>query len=172
MSQKRALRNGTTPVYIDMWVDGGPSASLGSTSVGVMLAVEVNDELIGVHSFAKTITTEVTKEEAEYEAFLEGMKRLKEILIEYGFNPDKLAGTSIVLVNFFINSAIVFNQLRGDWALKEEKLKALYHRAREAFDEYKHHESIHVALYKGAAHEVRFASHASSVCMEKVKVLI
>ena len=50
-------------------------------------------------------------------------------------------------------------------------MKGLYHKARNALDEYKYHKSIHVALYKAAGHEVRFASNTGGLCMEKMEVL-
>lgn len=97
-----------------VYTDGGARGNPGPAAVGVVIEAE-SGQLI--HSFGRAIGT-ATNNVAEYLAVISALEWL-------GSRPR------IIKVSFFLDSALVVHQLRGEWKLKQEHLRPLAARIRE-----------------------------------------
>lgn len=93
---------------LSVFTDGGARGNPGPAATGVVIKDEQGKV---VHQFGQTIG-EATNNVAEYRAVIDA---LEWILTQAP--PDK--------INFYLDSALVVHQLRGEWKIKEAHLKQL-----------------------------------------------
>jgi ribonuclease HI len=93
---------------IKVFTDGGSRNNPGQAAVGVV----IND-----HKFKKAIGIR-TNNEAEYEAVILALKKLKEL-----FSQDEIAKSE---VNFYLDSELVCKQIKREYKVKDEKLAKLF----------------------------------------------
>ena len=95
---------------IVVYTDGGSRGNPGPAGVGVVIA---NDKNQVIKKYSKDIG-ERTNNEAEYEAVILAMQKLKQI-----FGKEKVKDFDIEIR---MDSELVARQLRGEYKIKEEKL--------------------------------------------------
>lgn len=101
-------------IQYSIHTDGGSRGNPGPAAIGVVIEVKRLDgttEL--VHEFGKTIG-ETTNNVAEYTAVIEALRYMKAHV--------KIAEYSIL---FFLDSALVVNQLNGTFKIKDSKMRML-----------------------------------------------
>lgn len=93
---------------LSVYTDGGSRGNPGPAAIGVVVKDETGQV---VAEFGKTIG-ETTNNVAEYQAVIEALVWLK--------NSGRQEP-----INFFLDSALVVHQLRGDWKIKLNHLREL-----------------------------------------------
>ena len=93
---------------ISIFTDGGSRNSPGQAAVGVV---------INEHKFKKRIGIR-TNNEAEYEAVIFALEKLKEL-----FNLDELENSEII---FYLDSELVCRQINREYKIKDGKLALLF----------------------------------------------
>lgn len=99
---------------VRVYTDGGARGNPGPAAVGVVIEAESGQP---IHSFGRAIGT-ATNNVAEYLAVIGALEWL-------------VSQPRITKVGFFLDSALVVHQLRGEWKLKQEHLRPLAVRIRE-----------------------------------------
>ncbi len=97
-----------------LFTDGGARGNPGPAGVGIVITDEAGKVLKEASKFLGI----GTNNEAEYQAGILGFQTVKEI-----FNPSELEGVS---VEHKLDSELVCKQLRGEYKIKEPRLKALH----------------------------------------------
>lgn len=159
MAQKRDIRDETTSVFIDVWCDGGCSGNPGPMSIGIVMVVEINGTIQGVQSFGMVYPISGTNNQAEYYAFIKGLEMAKEECLKH---PSSR-------VNLFLDSQLVYMQMRNDWVTKEPGIKAMKGLADRAIAFFDVSEVHHLKFYKASRHETRQADAVAGICMQKFK---
>lgn len=93
---------------LKVYCDGGARGNPGPAGVGVVIIDERNKE----KKFKKFIGVK-TNNQAEYEAVLFGLKKIK---IDY---------QNVKKIDFFLDSELVVRQLKGEYKIKNEELGRL-----------------------------------------------
>ncbi|MBI4130264.1 ribonuclease HI family protein [Candidatus Roizmanbacteria bacterium] len=101
-----------------VWTDGGSRGNPGEGAVGVVIKLKVKSEKLKVEektleSFGERIGR-VTNNEAEYMAVIEALKKVTSYKLQ------------VTKVDFFMDSKLICEQLKGNWKIKQEHLKALF----------------------------------------------
>lgn len=109
-----------------IFVDGASRGNPGLAGAGWVIQDEEGEVLGKGHAFLGRRTNN----EAEYEAVIRGLKAA----LELGANEVFLRSDSELLVK----------QVNGTYRVKEEKLQALYHAAREALQKFRRFDVKHV----------------------------
>ncbi len=97
---------------IVIYTDGGARGNPGPSGIGIVIKNE-KEEAIKV--FSESIGFR-TNNEAEYEAVIIALMKLKEMTLE---DAKKIS------VEIRMDSQLVARQLKGEWKIKESRLKAL-----------------------------------------------
>lgn len=105
-----------------LFVDGASIGNPGPAGAGVLIKDESGVELAALSENLGAATSNV----AEYKALILGLKEAERM----GFAS----------VRIFTDSELVANQVRGDWRIKDEKLKPLAKEAIEILDKFDYHE--------------------------------
>jgi ribonuclease HI len=105
-----------------LYVDGASIGNPGPAGAGVFIMDESGVELAALSENLGTTTSNV----AEYKALILGLKEAGRL----GFSSVKI----------FTDSELVANQVRGDWRIKDKKLKPLADEARKLLNKFDHHE--------------------------------
>jgi len=100
---------------LNIYTDGGSRGNPGPAAIGVVIKDKDNKTL---HQFGKTIGT-ATNNIAEYQGVIFAL----EYLITKKLKPQT--------INFFLDSALVVNQLSGLWKIKDANLRNLVIKVRE-----------------------------------------
>lgn len=106
--------------------DGGARGNPGPAGIGVVL-VDADGEVIG--EIAEGIG-ETTNNVAEYKAVIAGL----ELALEKG----------VTEVDVYLDSELVVSQLRGDWKIKNDRLRVLAVRARSLLNRFERSSLHHV----------------------------
>lgn len=96
------------PPKIDIHTDGGSRGNPGPAAIGVVIREASTKKLI--HCFSQTIGV-ATNNIAEYQA----------VIAAYNWLINHQA--SLVSLNFFLDSALVVNQMKGLWRVKDSNLR-------------------------------------------------
>lgn len=96
------------PPKIDIHTDGGSRGNPGKAAVGVVIREALTKKLI--HCFGQTIGI-ATNNIAEYQAVIEAFNWL--------INHQ----ASLQIINFFLDSTLVVNQMKGLWRVKDANLR-------------------------------------------------
>lgn len=99
---------------LNIFTDGGSRGNPGPAAIGVYVTDEKGKEL---YRIGKRIG-QSTNNEAEYTAVLEALKWLKE-------NFEKIFFENNAVINFFLDSQLVVNQLNGSYKIKKMQLKEM-----------------------------------------------
>jgi ribonuclease HI len=106
--------------------DGGARGNPGPAGIGVVLKNEA-DEVIG--EVADSIGT-ATNNVAEYSALIAGL----ELAIQVGITD----------LDVFMDSELVVSQMKGEWKIKNDRLRVLAVRARSLLNRFENHTIQHV----------------------------
>jgi ribonuclease HI len=106
--------------------DGGARGNPGPAGIGVVLKNEA-DEVIG--EVADSIGT-ATNNVAEYSALIAGL----ELAIQMGITD----------LDVFMDSELVVSQMKGEWKIKNDRLRVLAVRARSLLNRFENHTIQHV----------------------------
>ena len=98
---------------ITIYCDGGSRGNPGPAAIGVVIEQEVGSLKSGAKEYSKYIG-ETTNNEAEYQAVIFGLKKLKHLI--GGEKAEKAK------VEIKIDSELVVNQLSGVYKIKEKTL--------------------------------------------------
>ena len=98
---------------LNIYTDGGARGNPGPAAIGVVVK---DGEGKIIHQFGRTIG-KTTNNVAEYQAVVSALEWLAT-----QFRPGK--------INFFSDSTLIVNQIKGDWKIKEAHLKPLVARVR------------------------------------------
>lgn len=110
---------------VEIYVDGGSRGNPGPGAVGVVVKPKLKEKGLEdkakklFHKFGKRIGY-VTNNEAEYRAIIEGLTYLREKI--------NRSGLKIAKVDIFLDSKLVYNQLRGVYKMKNPRLRELFFR--------------------------------------------
>lgn len=104
-----------------LYVDGASIGNPGPAGAGVVVLDESGVELAALSESLGTTTSNV----AEYRALILGLKEAEKL----GFDSVKI----------FTDSELVANQVRGDWRIKDEKLKPLAKKAKNLLEKFDNH---------------------------------
>ena len=99
---------------LNIYTDGGARGNPGPAAIGVVVK---DGEGKIIHQFGRTIG-KTTNNVAEYQAVVSALEWLAT-----QFRPGK--------INFFSDSTLIVNQIKGDWKIKEAHLKPLVSRVRQ-----------------------------------------
>lgn len=124
-----------------IFTDGASRGNPGPAGAGWVIQDEEGDVLGKGGAFLGRRTNN----EAEYEAVIRGLKAA----LEHGANEVFLRSDSELLVK----------QINGTYRVKEEKLQALYHAAREALQKFRRFDVKHVAREQNREADAQ-ANHA------------
>jgi ribonuclease HI len=94
---------------LDIYIDGGARGNPGPAGIGVVIKLE-NGIVLQEY---KEYIGEATNNVAEYRALIEGLKLAK----KYAKEPCS--------INFFTDSELIYNQVLGNFKIKNEVLKGL-----------------------------------------------
>lgn len=100
---------------LNIFTDGGSRGNPGPSAIGVVIK-DTQDKII--HQFGKTIGNG-TNNVAEYQGVIFALG----YLILNQFSPS--------IINFFLDSTLVVNQLNGLWKIKDSNLRTLVIKVRE-----------------------------------------
>jgi len=103
--------------FINIFTDGGAKGNPGPAAIGVVVADSNNREIVG---FGKKIGFS-TNNIAEYRAVLEALDWAAENKKDLNFEK----------IFFFLDSLLVYSQIRGLYKVKNSKLKSLLNSLRE-----------------------------------------
>jgi ribonuclease HI len=103
------------PPSLSIFTDGGARGNPGPAAIGVVIKDQSGRI---VHQFGEAIG-ETTNNVAEYRAVIAAL--------DYLLTQSELPGQ----VNFFLDSRLVVEQLRGNWKIKEAHLRDLALRAQQ-----------------------------------------
>ncbi len=103
-----------------VYTDGGARGNPGPAAIGVAVFRE-NQTTEKIHSFGKTIGY-ATNNVAEYQAVVEALKWLLQNRNQFS---EKVA------INFFLDSNLVVNQLKGNFKIKNANLINLFYTVKE-----------------------------------------
>lgn len=101
--------------YLNIYTDGGARGNPGPAAVGIVIKDRFKKTL---HQSGQTIG-KTTNNVAEYQAVISAL----EYLIVNNLKPTK--------INFFLDSALVVNQLNGLWKIKNANLGQLVIKIRQ-----------------------------------------
>ena len=101
-------------------IDGGSRGNPGPAAVGVVIKTE-NNQLI--ESISKFIGI-TTNNEAEYQALIAAL----EYLSQY---KEKLNLTENILIDFYIDSKLIVNQVNGFFKVKNSRIRNFIYKIRE-----------------------------------------
>jgi ribonuclease HI len=108
-----------------LYTDGASKGNPGDAGIGFV----IKKQGFTVEEFSKYIG-KTTNNVAEYTAFIEGLKRLKELGVEN--------------VNAFSDSELMVKQINGIYSVKDEKLKQLYNEAIKLIKRFKSFKLEHI----------------------------
>ena len=158
--RKRATREIETQVYIDAWVDGGCKGNPGPVTYAIVLDIEKNGLYHGSICNASAMPQGGTSNQAEYLAFIHGLRAIRDVLEDY---PDQE-----VRVNLYTDSQLVYEQLKGDWAVKSENLEGLHEWANQELVYFTNSDIHHLRIFKAARHEVRQADKLGNLAGDRI----
>ncbi len=98
-----------------VYTDGGSRGNPGPAGVGVVIQDTGGNTL---KEYGEAIGGPLTNNEAEYEAVIFALKKLKAL-----FGKEK---TKKCTVEFRVDSELIANQLSGNWRVEEERMQLLY----------------------------------------------
>ena len=100
---------------IIVYTDGGSRGNPGPAAVGVVVLNESGQKLKEYGAKLEEIST---NNEAEYEAVIFGLKKLKQL-----FGKEK---TKNLKVEFRVDSELIASQLSGEYKVSEERMQLLF----------------------------------------------
>ena len=109
-----------------LFTDGGARGNPGPAGIGVVLR-DTSGEVIG--EIAEGIGSE-TNNVAEYSALIAGL----ELALSKG----------VTEIEVFMDSELVINQLKGEWKIKNDRLRTLAVKARALLNRFESHVLAHV----------------------------
>lgn len=115
---------------IKVYFDGASRGNPGPSAAGGVLIDESGEE---IERFSEYLG-EGTNNEAEYKAFIEALER------SLKYKPQK--------VIFYTDSELLYRQIKGDYRVKNERLKDLYDKAQQLMANFKELDIIHVPREK------------------------
>ncbi len=95
--------------------DGGSRGNPGPSAVGVVICNKSGQK---IKEYGQKLEEISTNNEAEYEAVVFGLKKLKQL-----FGKDK---TKNLVVEFRADSELIVSQLNGDYKILEERMQLLF----------------------------------------------
>jgi len=98
---------------VRLFTDGGSRGNPGPGAIGLLIMDEGNNE---IDSFKECIG-HTTNNRAEYQALIKGL--------------DLAARHTRDKVYCYLDSELVVKQMTGAWRLKDDELRALYHRVKD-----------------------------------------
>ncbi len=98
-----------------MYSDGGSRGNPGPSAVGIVICNEKGSK---IKEYGQKLEDISTNNEAEYEAVVAGLKKLKQL-----FGKDK---TKNLVVEFRVDSELVVSQLSGKFKVFEERMQLLF----------------------------------------------
>ena len=98
-----------------VYTDGGSRGNPGPAAVGVVV---YNDNNQKIKEYGQTLEEVSTNNEAEYEAVIFALKKLKQL-----FGKEK---TKDLAVEFRLDSELVASQLSGEYKVNEERMQMLF----------------------------------------------
>ncbi|HEV2027120.1 MAG TPA: ribonuclease HI family protein [Candidatus Dormibacteraeota bacterium] len=116
-----------------VFTDGAARGNPGPAGLGVVIEDEHGMRLRGLHRWLGV----ATNNEAEYHAFIEGLKAVDE------WKPDRL--------EVYLDSKLVVEQVNGRWRVKEARLQPLHRQAKELLDRFREVEVKHVERERNKA---------------------
>ena len=102
---------------IIVYADGGSRGNPGPAAVGVVIC---NDKGQKIKEYNQVLEDISTNNEAEYEAVIFGLKKLKQL-----FGKEK---TKNLAVEFRVDSELIALQLSGEYKINEERMQLLFMR--------------------------------------------
>lgn len=110
-------------MHLIIHTDGGARGNPGPAAVGVVIEKKTaqNEELIA--KFGKRIG-ETTNNVAEYSAVVSALIYVKEKIVPFCLGEEKM------LIDFYLDSLLVVNQLTGIFKIKDANLRSLMTRVR------------------------------------------
>lgn len=100
---------------IIIYADGGSRGNPGPSAVGVVIC---NDKGQKIKEYNQVLEEISTNNEAEYEAVIFGLKKLKQL-----FGKEK---TKDLTVEFRVDSELIALQLSGEYKINEERMQLLF----------------------------------------------
>ncbi len=100
---------------IIVYADGGSRGNPGPSAVGVVICNGLGQK---IKEYGQKLEDISTNNEAEYEAVIFGLKKLKQL-----FGKDK---TKSLVVEFRADSELVVSQLGGKFKVSEERMQLLF----------------------------------------------
>ncbi len=100
---------------IIVYSDGGSRGNPGPSAVGVVICNESGQK---IKEYGQKLEDVSTNNEAEYEAVIFGLKKLKQL-----FGKDKTKGLAM---EFRVDSELVVSQLGGKFKVSEERMQLLF----------------------------------------------
>ncbi len=100
---------------IIVYADGGSRGNPGPAAVGMVIC---NDKGQKIKEYNQVLEDISTNNEAEYEAVILGLKKLKQL-----FGKDK---TKNLAVEFRVDSELIASQLSGEYKINEERMQLLF----------------------------------------------
>ncbi len=106
---------------LSIYTDGGSRGNPGPAAVGVVIK-DQNNKVI--HQFGQTIG-KATNNVAEYQGVISALKWL------INNKGNSSICSDFIRINFFLDSALVVNQLSGLWKVKDANLRELVIKVRQ-----------------------------------------
>ncbi|MEK9185407.1 MAG: ribonuclease HI family protein, partial [Patescibacteria group bacterium] len=100
---------------ITIYTDGGSRGNPGPSAVGVVICNASGQK---IKEYSQTLEEISTNNEAEYEAVIFALKKLKQL-----FGKEK---TKKIQIEIKMDSEFVASQLSGDYKVSEERMQALF----------------------------------------------
>ena len=114
LRQKRQSSKGSTGQIINIYCDGGARGNPGPAGIGFVVKNARGDLLHSHKEFIGRATNNV----AEYQAVITALKWINRHWSKLPYSPDE--------INFFLDSVLVTNQLKGEFKIKNNTLRDLY----------------------------------------------
>lgn len=118
---------------LKIFADGGARGNPGPAAIGVIIKLKIKVEALKIyeektiHQFGKGIGV-TTNNIAEYVAVIEGLKWLRQ---------SSIINDQPSIINFYLDSKLVVNQLNGVFKMKNPKLRELLFKVRKLEQEIK-----------------------------------
>lgn len=115
---------------VEVFTDGGSRGNPGDSAIGVV---------IGNKEYCKYLGKR-TNNEAEYEAVIFALKKLKSLL-----GKEKLKNTEVII---YLDSELVYKQLTGQYKILEKELQSLFMEVWNLKFDFPHLKFIHIPREK------------------------
>lgn len=117
---------------VKVYFDGASRGNPGPSAAGGILMDESGEEIERFSEFLG----EGTNNEAEYRAFIEALERASK------YKPEK--------ATFYTDSELLYRQIRGEYRVKNDRLRTLYNRAQKLIASFREFDIVHIPREKNS----------------------